>query len=87
MAPKKPYPNVPQNVCYGSALEGNISYQNAFAVGEVIRNELLPELAAANHDLEGEELLKHGERLIDEKITPVLKELGMDLSTMVDGDL
>merc|ERR1719162_2731620 len=72
-------------VCYGG--EGNVSYANAKRLG-VLQDEILQQLLSNMH---GEEALaqaadnvdlEEAKRLIEEKLGPVQRELGIDLSTV-----
>jgi len=82
-------------VCYGGA--GNVTYRNAFRLGEVqteVLKELIvnqaAELEAIEDDSWGEQIqrladsvsMEEAERLIDERVVPLQRELGIDLSTV-----
>eukprot|EP00932_Pfiesteria_piscicida_P012082 SRR837773.23388.p1 GENE.SRR837773.23388~~SRR837773.23388.p1 ORF type:complete len:606 (-),score=133.05 SRR837773.23388:163-1734(-) len=72
-------------VCYGG--EGNVSYSNARRLG-VIQDEILQALISPFQHEDALKLaadkvdLEHASRLIDEKLVPLQRELGIDLSTV-----
>lgn len=75
-------------VCYGG--DGNVSYANAQKLG-LVNDEILGELCKSMTGLDNEEAvntqaeavdLEKAMALIEEKLLPIQKELGIDLSTV-----
>lgn len=81
-------------VCYGSALDGNMSYANVYKIGGHIK-EVIADVVRRVEERVGSEydygspsdsqtqIVKEvGEPLLDQRIQPKIEELQMDLSTV-----